>query len=155
MTNLELPVLYILLRNDIDSMNPGKLAAQASHASNAFVYNVNKWRDWPHSMASGEAEKTTPTGPNISGFLEWQKTTPQGFGTVLTLEGKMSDICDTVNIFSSLGYFAEIIHDPTYPILDGSVVHHIPLDTCAYVFVPNKNTDTCARTLLKNYQLYR
>ena len=31
------PVLYILMRNDMKSMNPGKAMAQASHASNAFV----------------------------------------------------------------------------------------------------------------------
>ena len=31
------PLLYILMRNDMDSMNPGKAMAQASHASNQFV----------------------------------------------------------------------------------------------------------------------
>ena len=31
------PVLYILMRTDMDSMNPGKAMAQASHASNQFV----------------------------------------------------------------------------------------------------------------------
>ena len=34
------PVLYILMRTDMDSMNPGKAMAQASHASNAFVSNA-------------------------------------------------------------------------------------------------------------------
>ena len=31
--------LYILMRNDIQSMNPGKAMAQAAHASNEFVGN--------------------------------------------------------------------------------------------------------------------
>ena len=35
-------VLYILMRTDMDSLNPGKAMAQASHASNAFVYRWGK-----------------------------------------------------------------------------------------------------------------
>ena len=56
-------VLYILMRTDMDSMNPGKAMAQASHASNAFVYRWGK-------------EKAVK---------EWQGETQQGFGTVLVL----------------------------------------------------------------------
>ena len=35
-------VLYILMRTDMDSMNPGKAMAQASHASNTFVFRFGK-----------------------------------------------------------------------------------------------------------------
>ena len=31
-------VLYILMRNDMDSLNPGKGMAQAAHASNHFMF---------------------------------------------------------------------------------------------------------------------
>jgi hypothetical protein len=51
-------------------------------------------------------------------------------------------------------YIADVVHDPTYPILDGEVVHHIPLDTCAYVFVPNKENDKFASTILKKFSLH-
>jgi len=60
-----------------------------------------------------------------------------------------------VNIMKSLGYVAGVVHDPTYPLVDGEVVHHIPLDTCAYIFVPDKETDTMAKVLLTQYPLHR
>jgi hypothetical protein len=52
-------------------------------------------------------------------------------------------------------YVAGVVHDPTYPIVDGDVVHHIPLDTCAYVFVPNKEKDEFASMMLKRFPLHR
>jgi len=48
-------ILYILLRNDMASMNPGKAAAQACHAANMFTWEMDLantykdptvWRDW-------------------------------------------------------------------------------------------------------------
>ena len=142
-------VLYILMRNDLASMNSGKAMAQASHAANAFVY---------HLQAFAQTYNTKPTDAGLSilnGFNSWENATSQGFGTVLTLEGGMTSICNTVNIFKALGYIADIIHDPTYPLVDGNVVHYIPLDTCAYVFVPDKETDMIAKTLLSSYSLHR
>ena len=38
-TTESFPVLYILMRKDLKSMNPGKAMAQASHAANAFVHS--------------------------------------------------------------------------------------------------------------------
>ena len=38
MTNL-FPVLYVFVRNDLDSMNPGKAEAHSGHAASAFA----KW----------------------------------------------------------------------------------------------------------------
>lgn len=142
-------VLYILMRNDLASMNSGKAIAQGSHAANAFVYHLQ-------AFAQVYNAKPTDSGlPVLNGFSSWENSTPQGFGTVLTLEGKMSSIYDTVDIFKKLGYIASVIHDPTYPLVDGEVVHHIPLDTCAYVFVPEKETDMIAKTLLSSYPLHR
>ena len=131
------PTLFILMRNDLGSMNPGKAIAQGSHAANAFTKRVGYLQS-PLYM-----------------FRDWENATPQGFGTVLTLEGKMRDIYATVDMMKSLSYVTDIIHDPTYPIIDGEIVHHIPLDTCAYVFVPDKDTDMVARTILSQYQLHK
>ena len=36
-------VLYILMRNDLNSLNSGKAMAQASHASNAFVSHFHAY----------------------------------------------------------------------------------------------------------------
>lgn len=144
-------VLYILMRNDLNSMNAGKAIAQGSHASNAFVHHFHGFAQEYNSKPVHEGIQTA----TMNGFNEWENSTSQGFGTVLTLEGRMSDFYPVVNIFKSLGYIASVVHDPTYPIVDGEVVHHIPLDTCAYVFVPNKEKDEFASTLLKRFNLHR
>lgn len=144
-------VLYIIMRNDLMSMNSGKAIAQGSHASNAFVRHIYEFeRD-----LNSRPKSTIHESNILRGFKEWENSTSQGFGTVLTLEAKMSDIEDTVSIFKSLKYVADVIHDPTYPILDGEVVHHVPLNTCAYVFVPSKEDDEFASTLLKRFPLHR
>ena len=64
------PVLYILMRTDLDSMNRGKAMAQASHASNAFVNH--EILDGTFGIASNMRE-------------DWKHQTEQGFGTVLVL----------------------------------------------------------------------
>jgi hypothetical protein len=132
-------------------MNPGKAIAQGSHASNAFVHHY-------HGFAQEYNSKSVHTGietATMTGFSEWENSTHQGFGTVLTLEAKMGSINSAVDIFKSLGYIANVVHDPTYPIVDGEVVHYIPLDTCAYVFIPNKETDPIAKTILGNFPLHK
>lgn len=144
-------VLYILMRNDLASMNPGKAIAQGSHAANAFVYHFNGYAQEYNSKSVHEGIETA----SMIGFNEWEQSTPQGFGTVLTLEAKMADIQSVVSIFKGLNYVAGVVHDPTYPIVDGDVVHHIPLDTCAYVFIPNKEKDEFASMLLKRFPLHR
>jgi peptidyl-tRNA hydrolase len=136
------PILYIIMRNDIGSMNPGKAMAQASHASNAFVH---------HYL---QVSKNL-TGEIVDGFREWQNSTSQGFGTVVVLEGKIQEIKPVVDIFRKLCYITNIVHDPTYPLMDGKIVHHISIDTCAYIFVPNKENDNVAKTLLKCFSLHR
>ena len=36
------PVLYILCRNDLASLNPGKMAAQVAHAGMDFILAINR-----------------------------------------------------------------------------------------------------------------
>lgn len=147
---MTLPVLYILMRNDLDSMNPGKAIAQGSHASNAFVHHLHAFSQ----EASAKPVNSSVCMATIKAFAEWEHSTPQGFGTVLTLEGKMADISTTITVFKALGYVAGVVHDPTYPIVDGDVVHHIPLDTCGYVFIPDKETDPVVKALAGQYKLH-
>lgn len=144
------PVLYILMPNDLASLNSGKAMAQASHASNAFAAHVNlSIEDYNSKQDASELEISI-----CNGFAYWENSTSQSFGTVLVLAAKMPDIKSTVDIFNGMGYIAGVVHDPTYPIVDGEVVHHIPLDTCAYVFVPSKETDFTASALLKRFSLH-
>jgi peptidyl-tRNA hydrolase len=147
-------VLYLIMRNDIASMNPGKLAAQASHGSNAFVHHFHAYSQ-EQNMKPATDKHYAQFVINTFGFNEWENATPQGFGTVLVLEAKMHEIYAASQSMGAHGYVSGIIHDPTYPILDGEVVHHIPLDTGAYVFVPNKEKDFVASSFLRNFKLYR
>lgn len=133
-------VLYIIMRTDLESMNPGKAMAQASHASNAFVHEAEKLARYS-KYATEQLE-------------EWRGETQQGFGTVLVLGGSMNDIEDTATMLEKGEYICGVVHDPTYPIKDGDVTHFIPLNTCAYVFVPNKEDDPLARVLLSRFDLH-
>ncbi len=110
-----LPVLYILMRTDLASMNSGKACAQASHAASAFAL----------AMTDSHADPL---------YKKWFQETNQGFGTVLVLGVTEAQMQTAVVIGSKLGFVADVIHDPTYPIVDGEMVHYIPLDTCAYIF---------------------
>lgn len=110
-------VLYILMRNDMESLNPGKAVAQGSHAANVFTYRIKC---------------------NSPFYKEYQKWLGgRGYGTVNTLEGSENDIRDVVNDACNDGYTesAHII-DETYPLKDGKTTHYFPCYTCSYVFAP-------------------
>lgn len=145
------PVLYILMRNDLESLNTGKAIAQGSHASNAFI---DKFHATMQEYSVDSSKKDIAEKLN-SDIRRWETSTNQGFGTVLVLEGSMADIRETVEKVKDFGYLCGIIHDPTYPIKDGAVVHRVPLDTCAYAFVPDFETDAKARNLLSIFNLHK
>lgn len=127
----QLPVLYILLRNDMASMNAGKGMAQASHASNAFVFEAES--------RFGQ-ETIDPKDIDLHNAFEmWKHETTQGFGTVLVLAVNEQEMRETVDYAKQFQFPANTVFDPTYPLIDGETVHFIPVDTCAYVFVSDKN----------------
>jgi len=131
------PVLYILMRTDLDSMNPGKAMAQASHASNAFVAKVFAMNETSH---------------NDNLYHAWNDETPQGFGTVLVLGVTESQMRGAVTVADQCGFMSDVVHDPTYPLRDGDTVHFIPLDTCAYVF--GDKEDPLLESILQNFELH-
>jgi peptidyl-tRNA hydrolase len=145
-----IPLLYIIMRNDLASMNSGKAIAQGSHAANAFVHQFHRWSQEQNSQGKSEQLESL-----TKAFYDWENSTQQGFGTVLVLEGKMQNIEHTVNLFKAENYISSLVFDPTYPIVDGEVVHHIPLHTCAYIFVPQGKNDLYAMSLLSQYNLHR
>lgn len=110
--------LYILMRTDLASMNSGKGMAQATHAANQMVYEIQAGND----------------GVAKAYLDEWQKQTGDGFGTCIVLGAKIAEIEETVGCAVNDGAIGGIVHDPTYPLRDGEVVHLIPLDTCGYLF---------------------
>lgn len=135
--NDTLPVLYILMRTDLASMNAGKAMAQASHASNTFVYEVN---------ALDEEDPVWDLGQ------KWQAETDQYFGTVLVLAVNEQQMRFSVEAAKRYGKVADVINDPTYPLRDGDTTHFLPLDTCGYIFC-DKN-DPITGMLLGGYKLH-
>ncbi len=148
------PVLYILMRGDLESMNAGKGMAQASHASNAFVFAELKkmlsrpWKsvkDFYKVFISGEMN-------DASLFIQWVHSTTQGFGTVLVIKVNEIEMRTAVEVGNKLDYICDVIHDPTYPLRDGDFCHFLPLDTCAYVF-GDKN-DPLLSAVVGNFPLH-
>ena len=132
------PVLYILMRTDLDSMNPGKAMAQASHASNAFVSNAEPGYNVDEEL-----------------FNAWKESTTQGFGTVLVIEVNEAQMRTAVEIAESFGvdkFPCDIIHDPTYPLQDGDITHFIPVDTCGYIF--GDKEDPLLESIVGNFELH-
>lgn len=112
-------VLYILMRNDLDSLNPGKAMAQANHA-----YGALKQRVRSHL-------------PMQTAYIAWMDQTRQEFGTTITLAAgfaQIDDVLGRAERFFSKSIIAGWVHDPTYPVKDGRVIHLIPLNTCGFVF---------------------
>jgi len=143
------PVLYILMRTDLNSLNPGKAMAQAAHVGSAFEAHFKMIMQM-NSLDEAEKEQTSLLN---SAYQRWKCQTRQGFGTTIVLGGSMNQIKNDVKWLESKGFLTSVIHDPTYPIADGTETHLIPLDTCAYVFAPSKD-DVILQTALNNYNLH-
>ncbi len=127
-------VLYILMRTDLDSLNPGKAMAQANHAFGALKNhvrrNLNRQKD----------------------YVDWQFQTAQDFGTVIVLGGDGRGIDEALHRAKRLNLpvVAGWVHDPTYPVSDGGVTHLIPLLTCAYVF----GTKAECQDVIRGFELH-
>jgi len=109
-------VLYILMRNDMASLNPGKAVAQGSHAANQMVYDL-------HNTENKEF---------LELLNEWQSSI--GFGTCIVLGVTETQMRKVIGMAKAAELHAAITHDPTYPLIDGQTLHLIPVDTCAYIF---------------------
>ena len=137
------PILYILMRNDMDSMNAGKAMAQASHASNAFVHQI---------IMNGE-DAMNKCNKHWILFEEWKGETEQGYGTVIVLSVCGHRMYEAVYQAERVqNVVSGVVHDPTYPIKDGEVCHHIPLDTCGYIF--GDKYDDNLMFILKGLELF-
>ena len=82
--------LYILIRNDLHSLNVGKAIAQASHCVSQFMTKYPK------------------------DSKEWCKEA-DGFGTTVVLEGNHQDIENFMRYINNEKYLCGDIIDPTYP----------------------------------------
>lgn len=166
--NTECPVLYVLMRTDLASMNVGKLAAQACHSGSAFAQQMD-------NIIPSDAKESSDRHM----YNKWKRETPQGFGTVLVLAVNESEMRSAVKIAQKVGFVADVIHDPTYPILvppelgrtvrtdysrykpeddvyirPGETDNYVTIDedTCVYIF-GDKN-DPMLTAILGNFPLH-
>jgi peptidyl-tRNA hydrolase len=124
--------LYILMRTDLASMNPGKAVAQGTHAANQCVWEISQ-------KMVAQMEQTPPSlqkdDDELAALLkEWEDESGKGFGTCICLGVTERQMRAKVETAQRLGLHAGITHDPTYPLQDGDSFHLIPLDTCGFVF---------------------
>lgn len=70
-----MPVLYLIMRNDLPSLNPGKLAAQAAHCANACVARMRGHK----------------------ALRAWERQSRQSFGTTIVLGAGRRFISDLPN----------------------------------------------------------
>jgi hypothetical protein len=101
------------------SLGPGKSVAQGSHCANQCV---------------ADYRKRFPDPSEDDLLALWEAETGNGFGTTIVLGVDERKLRSRIGYAQHLGLHAGILHDPTYPLLDGQVLHLIPLDTCGYIF---------------------
>lgn len=108
---MDIPVLYVFVRTDMNSMTPGKAQAHSGHAANAFVFK--------NHIKVGK-----PIHPDVQ---EWVAETSFGFGTQINLKAPWEDVVGVVDAVNIAGIgAAEIIYDPTYPyVVDAEILRLI------------------------------
>jgi hypothetical protein len=112
--------LYILMRTDMASLNPGKAVAQGTHATNLFERDIRVLR------------KDFPNAPNVLAYDAW--TADRGFGTAITLSVNGTQLETLTAQAVEMGCISGLCTDPTYPLRDGDVVHLLNINTCSYIF---------------------
>jgi peptidyl-tRNA hydrolase len=125
-----MPFLYILMRTDLESMNPGKAVAQGAHAANQFTHEADM-------VKSGVKMGHTHTNSEqliLSMYEYWRTRTGDGFGTTICLGVNEDQLKRIVDAGRRAGMLASVTHDPSYPLRDGDVTHFFPLDTCGFIF---------------------
>jgi hypothetical protein len=122
------PYLYILMRNDIGSMNPGKAVAQGTHAANQMIFDAMIATD-PLAQVL-EPERATVLAHMVA---TWTREA-RGFGTCIVLGASEKQMRASVASATAARLHAGITHDPSYPVRDGGAFYTIPMDTCAYIF---------------------
>jgi hypothetical protein len=159
----DLPILYVLVRNDLESMNPGKAIAQGTHAANQLVWeilfgkDVKSVEDFADRVRALQdkvdhiVQHDTYSNPLLYALLDWS-ISAGGFGTCICLEATSHEaLTATIAAGSEDGKsYAVLTHDPSYPVRDGRAFYHVPLDTAGAVFGRKQN----AKPKVKNHRLH-
>lgn len=129
----KVPYLYILMRSDLESLNPGKMVAQGAHAANQFTHTMDNVVAKLKDSDDGSTSFFSMTALRNM-YYQWKTSTPDGFGVTICLDITGEQLPLVVEAAKHMKFAAGVTHDPSYPLLDGKVLHSLPLDTCGYVF---------------------
>ena len=127
--------LYVVVRQDLDSMGRGRAASQVAHSANQMVYE--------HYI------KDTATEVSRKFVSDWMNQTPYGFGTQITKKVKTAgDLEDLLSKLSSQNYgdlpvVFGITIDPEYYVPDGEAGHMVKnVPTALYCLLPRDHKIT-------------
>ena len=121
------PRLYIIMREDLWDMNPGKGMAQAAHAQALFDQYETEMQ------ANAVHEKYQPEREFLDAVSDWRGVNDRcrGFGTTIVLSAPKSQWMDISMGFEHYGY----VEDPTYPYRNHyGQVFTSSEDTCMWAF---------------------
>jgi peptidyl-tRNA hydrolase len=119
---------YVIVRRDLETMTPGRVAAQVSHATSMLHENI---------------KCCDPSYDEFDAMQAWMED--REFGTTIVLEFNQEIyfefdklVAEFINSKLSAGdgvVISGAVHDPTYAVPDGMVTHYIPLYTCVWALV--------------------
>lgn len=86
---------------------------------------------------------------------EWLKQS-DGAGTKIVLDGgsMRNDIEPLIERARSYGFLSGIYEDPEYPLVDGDILHVLPLKTCGWIYFPVSIHDGILYSEISKFQLY-
>lgn len=122
------PYLYLIMRGDMPSMNPGKLAAQAAHGASMFHEGANRYK-----AEVGEMTTAEELGYDhwFVGYSDWVLSA-KDFGTTIVLTATKDEITNIESVFESDAlikskhFVFDSIVDPSYPFtMDAEIFDYI------------------------------
>ena len=111
MSNQSSPYLYLLCRNDMDSMNGGKAIAHGAHAANQFTHEIDKILSQP--MTKSDVD----TNDRLQNHYNTWLNSANGFGTTISLSMSLPEMQTVVYVAKSMGFVSALTIDPTYPYI--------------------------------------
>ena len=105
---------FIFMRTDLASLNPGKAMAQAAHAGDVLRHKV---RD--ELVLEDKYQMWRDANDGVFGTCLVYGITEKQYRTIFTPSFQENFLAGPY-----------VVHDPTYPLIDGDICHQIPLDTC-------------------------
>lgn len=120
------PRLYIIMREDLWDMNPGKGMAQAAHAQAEFDAYIERYVETHEGLNEFDEDL-------IPSVTQWKER--RTFGTTLVLSAPLTDMGMITFNVKHYGY----VEDPTYPYRNYyGKVFTLSAITCMWAFAINE-----------------